>query len=42
MVKFIREIGMIILDMEKVNMNMKMDKFMKVNGIIIRIMYMEN
>lgn len=42
MVKFIKVIGKIILDKVKVDMNMKMVKFMKVNGIIIKKMVQVN
>ena len=42
MVVYIKVIGLIILDMVKVNMNLKMDKFMKVIGKIILLKAMEN
>ena len=39
--KFIKVIGQIMLDMVKVNLNLKMDKFTKVIGKIIRLMGLE-
>ena len=39
--KFIKVIGQIMLDMAKVNLNLKMDKFTKVIGKITMLMGLE-